>query len=138
MLDALYLNLPVRDRDRSAAFFSALGFEFVERFSDPQTFALAIGADTVVLFSVIEKFEALMKRPVAPLGTAETALALKVSSREAVRSLVEQALALGAGWVGDCEDHGFMVSWGFADLDGHLWEAFWFNPDAPSGPGREG
>jgi predicted lactoylglutathione lyase len=31
--------------------------------------------------------------------------------------------------VNDLEDHGFMVSWGFEDLDGHMWDLFWMNPE---------
>jgi predicted lactoylglutathione lyase len=24
---------------------------------------------------------------------------------------------------------GFMFSWGFEDLDGHMWDLFWMNPE---------
>lgn len=28
------------------------------------------------------------------------------------------------------KDHGFMFSRRFNDLDGHIWEVFWFDPTA--------
>jgi predicted lactoylglutathione lyase len=43
--------------------------------------------------------------------------------------MTEKALSLGARKMNDPEDHGFMFSWGFEDLDGHLWDLFWMNPE---------
>jgi predicted lactoylglutathione lyase len=31
--------------------------------------------------------------------------------------------------VNEPEDLGFMFSWGFEDLDGHLWNLAWMNPN---------
>ena len=45
---------------------------------------------------------------------------------ELVSELSQKAFALGARKVGDLEENEFMVSWGFEDLDGHLWDLFWF------------
>lgn len=38
----VYINLPVADLDRSRRFFSGLGFEFDDRFSDPTALAMPI------------------------------------------------------------------------------------------------
>jgi predicted lactoylglutathione lyase len=43
--------------------------------------------------------------------------------------MTEMALSLGARKLNEPEDHGFMFSWGFEDLDGHLWDLFWMNPE---------
>ena len=65
----------------------------------------------------------------APRDTAEAILALSCDSQEEVRTLTEKAFAMGARRLNDPEDMGFMFSWGFEDLDGHLWDVFWMNPD---------
>jgi predicted lactoylglutathione lyase len=49
-----------------------------------------------------------------------------------VASLVEKAVAAGGRSPHPLEDEGFMVSQGFEDLDGHLWNLVWVNPQASS------
>ena len=49
-----------------------------------------------------------------------------VSSRE----FFDAAMAAGATLTRPPEDHGFMYSRAFNDLDGHVWEAFWMDPAA--------
>ena len=51
------------------------------------------------------------------------------ASPDEVRTIAEKAFELGARRVNDPEDHGFMFSWAFEDLDGHLWDLFWMNPE---------
>ncbi|MGO4119395.1 VOC family protein, partial [Rhizobium ruizarguesonis] len=43
-------------------------------------------------------------------------------SREQVDEIVNKAYEAGAKPANDPVDHGFMYSWSFFDLDGHLWE----------------
>ena len=40
---------------------------------------------------------------------------------------VNKALELGAKKISEPEDQGFMFSWSFGDLDGHLWDLFWMD-----------
>ena len=54
-------------------------------------------------------------------------------STEQVRELSEKAFALGAKQINEPDDKGFMFSWGFEDLDGHLWDLFWMDPAALEG-----
>jgi predicted lactoylglutathione lyase len=53
-----------------------------------------------------------------------------VSSREEVDSVSAAALAAGGTEVDDAEDHGFMYSRSFYDLDGHGWQVMWMDPAA--------
>jgi predicted lactoylglutathione lyase len=41
-----------------------------------------------------------------------------------------RALAAGGTEVDDAEDHGFMYSRSFYDLDGHGWQVMWMDPAA--------
>jgi predicted lactoylglutathione lyase len=38
---------------------------------------------------------------------------------------VKKALGAGGTAPNPPQDHGFMYSHGFTDLDGHVWELFW-------------
>ena len=44
-----------------------------------------------------------------------------------VYTLVDNAIAAGAGPSKEPTDQGFMYSRSFADLDGHLFEVMWMN-----------
>jgi predicted lactoylglutathione lyase len=60
--------------------------------------------------------------------TTEVLVALSMDSREAVDQMIEKAFAAGGRRYKDPQDHGFMYGWGFEDLDGHIWEYFWWDP----------
>ena len=57
-------------------------------------------------------------------------LALNVESRAKVDELVKKAVAAGATTPAEAKDYGFMYQHGYEDLDGHLWEVFYMDPNA--------
>jgi DDE superfamily endonuclease len=60
-----------------------------------------------------------------------------VSARDEVDTVAEAALAAGGTEADGPEDHGFMYSRSFFDLDGHGWQVMWMDPAAaPQGPGE--
>jgi predicted lactoylglutathione lyase len=67
-----------------------------------------------------------------PMGNASThALALfsfSVPTRGEVDTVAETALAEGGTEADGPEDHGFMYTRSFFDLDGHGWQVMWMNP----------
>lgn len=74
------------------------------------------------------KYASFVKKPIADKAVTEAILGLACDSKEEVTRLTEIAFANGATRVNDAEDIGFMFSWGFEDLDGHLWDLFWMDP----------
>jgi predicted lactoylglutathione lyase len=130
----LYVNLPVRELDRSVRFFTALGFTFNPQFTDEKATCLVISEQVSVMLLVEPFFAGFTKKPVADARAAtEVLLALEVESRDAVDALVARAVAAGAATPMEAKDHGFMYQHGFEDLDGHQWEVFWM--DASQMPG---
>ena len=86
--------------------------------------------DTIyVMLLEHKKFQGFISKPIAPKDSTEAILAFSLGSADEVREMTEKALSLGARKLNEPEDHGFMFSWGFEDLDGHLWDLFWMNPD---------
>ena len=132
---ALFVSLPVADLSRSTAFFAKLGFSFDPAFSSEDGTLVQFGEDASVMLVTRAKFAELSKRPIAEPTTHALALfAFTVASREEVDAVAEAALAAGAVEADGLEDHGFMCSRSFFDLDGHGWQVMWMDPAATDGP----
>lgn len=127
----LFVNLPVKDLDRSVAFFTALGFNFNPQFTDANATCMIVSDDSFVMLLVEPFFQGFTAKP---LGDArqqtEVLLAFSLDSREEVDELVGKAVAAGATITQPARDHGFMYQQSFADLDGHQWEPFFMDPGA--------
>jgi uncharacterized protein len=55
---------------------------------------------------------------------------LSLESRAKVDEMVRKAVAAGGATYNEPQDHGFMYGHGFQDLDGHIWEFFFMEPNA--------
>ncbi len=124
----LYVNLPVKDLERTVDFFAALGFSFNPQFTDENAACLIINERTSVMLLVESFFAGFTKKPIADArASTEALLALSLDSREEVDQFIAKAVAAGAATPMDAQDLGFMYERGFEDLDGHQWEAFWMD-----------
>ena len=128
----IILNLPVKDLDKSRAFFGALGFTFDSRYSGENAAFINIVGDTIQAMLTTEPFfQSLSGKPVANAKEAnEVVICLSCDSREEVDSLIARAAAAGGRIPHPPEDHGFMYDQGFEDIDGHLWNLVWTAPQA--------
>ena len=132
MKKQIILNLPVKNLDKSKAFFSALGFTFDSRFSGEQAAFMNIVDNTIQAMLTAEPFfQSLIDKPVVNAKEAnEFVICLSCDSREEVDSLIAKAVAAGGRTPHPPEDHGFMYDQGFEDIDGHLWNLVWSAPEA--------
>jgi predicted lactoylglutathione lyase len=127
----LFVNMPVADVGRSTAFFAKLGFSFNPMFSDETAACMLVGEHAFFMLLSREKFAEFAKLPIADPTTHTLALyCFSVSSRDEVDAVSAAALGAGATEVDDAEDHGFMYSRSFYDLDGHGWQVMWMDPAA--------
>ncbi|MFN8393707.1 MAG: hypothetical protein U0176_03440 [Bacteroidia bacterium] len=126
-----FVNLPVRDLQTSIQFFSALGFSFNPQFTDEKATCMIISEEAFVMLLVEPFFQTFTKKRISNAFEAtEVLVALSVDSREAVDTMVSQALAGGGSTYSDPMDLGFMYQRAFQDLDGHQWEVIWMDPNA--------
>ena len=124
----LYVNLPVRDLERSVDFFAALGFSFNPKFTNEDAAALVINENISVMLLEESFFAGFTNKPIADAhASTETLLALSLDSRADVEAFIAKALAAGAAPTIEPKDYGFMYQHGFEDLDGHQWEVFWMD-----------
>ncbi len=70
-------------------------------------------------------------RPIPPSTSSEVLLALACESRTAVDTMNTAASANGGtADINPVQDLGFMYNRSLADLEGHVWEAFWMDMSA--------
>ncbi|WP_423802566.1 VOC family protein [Neobacillus sp. SAB-20_R2A] len=121
----IFVNLPVKNLEKTMGFFSKVGFEFNPQFTNESAACMVINQNMYVMLLVEEYFKSFTKKEIPNTEKSSQAIiALSVESRQEVDKLAEKALAAGATPTNDPQDHGFMYSRSFADLDGHLWEVF--------------
>ncbi len=131
MASQIFVHLPVKDLDRSVAFFTALGFSFNPQFTDENATCMLVGENIFVMLLVEPYFATFTGKPVSDATRqTEVLVALALESREAVDGMVEKVVAAGGTVTQPARDLGFMYQQSFADLDGHQWEPFHMNPDA--------
>ena len=125
----MFVNLAVRDLNRSKDFFSALGFRFNPKFTDDNAACMIVSDEAFVMLLREPFFKTFTKRELCDTRTATEGLfALACESRAEVDDVVKKAIAAGGRHAMDPQDHGFMYGWSFYDLDGHHWEVLWMDP----------
>ncbi|HEX6915518.1 MAG TPA: VOC family protein [Chitinophagaceae bacterium] len=133
MATNIFVNLPVKDLDRSMNFFGQLGYSFNKQFTD-ETAACMVISDTIYAMLLTEKkFRDFIPggKQLADAGkSTEVIIALSCESREQVEDLYRKAVAAGGTGARPPEDHGFMYLRSFNDPDGHIWEVLWMDPAA--------
>jgi uncharacterized protein len=130
----LFVNIPVNDVQQSIVFFEQLGFAFNTQFTDASATCMLVGADAYFMLMVKDRFAGFCSKPTGDSKTATSALfAITADSRDEVDTLYAAALAAGGAKAADVQDHGFMYTQSFYDLDGHHWEVFWMDPTAING-----
>ena len=128
----IFVNLPIRDMERSQAFFRRLGFSFNPQFTNEQGACMVIREDAIYAMLLVEPFfQTFTKKAIADARkTVQVLVCLSCESREEVDTLMRKALEAGATEPGEPKDHGFMYYRSFDDLDGHGWELMWMDPAA--------
>ena len=131
MARKIFVNLPIRDMERSQAFFKSLGFSFNPQFTNEQGACMVVSEDIFVMLLVEPFFQTFTKKPISDARkSTEVLVCLSCESRDEVDQLVKKALAAGGTAPNAPQDHGFMYAQGFEDLDGHVWELVWMDPSA--------
>jgi predicted lactoylglutathione lyase len=131
MTTKIFVNLPVEDLDKSKAFFGKLGYRFNPQFTDETAACMVISDDIYTMLLTKAKFQEFTKKAIADATeTTEVLTCLSVDSKARVDELLDAALAAGATEVRDPMDYGFMYGRSFNDLDGHIWEIVWMDPQA--------
>lgn len=130
----IFVNLPVKDLNRSVEFFTRLGFKFNQQFTNENATCMVVGDDIFVMLLVKPFFRTFTKKEIADATkNTEVIIALSADNKERVDDLADKALQAGGTRSNDPNDQGFMYTRSFQDPDGHLWEVFYMDPAAVQG-----
>lgn len=122
-IKSIYVNLPIKDLNKTRDFWTKLGFSFNPQFSDNKALCLVLNDGNIYAMLIThEFFSTFTNRPIADGSTTQVLIAIEVESREKVDEIMRIALENGGTRYRNSEDHGWMYSDSFADPDGHQWE----------------
>lgn len=131
MATQIFVNLPVKDLQRSIAFFTALGFTFDLKFTNENATCMVVGDNIFVMLLVEPFFQTFTRKEICDAWKCtEVLVCLSCESRARVDELVAKAVAAGGAIPREAQDHGFMYGHAFEDLDGHIWELVYMEPSA--------
>lgn len=124
----IFINLPVKDIQKSMDFYTALGFENNPQFSDETGKCMVWSESIFVMLLSHEKFSSFTKKPLADTKTNIAGLfALSVNSVEEMNKIMEAGLQAGGTEPEEIRDYGFMQQRTLEDFDGHTWEIFFMD-----------
>lgn len=123
MATQIFVNLPIKNLDKTVEFFTKLGFTFNPQFTDEKATCMVVSESIFFMLLVEEFFKTFTKKEISDSSkTTEAILTISTESREKVDDMINKALEAGGSLTGEAQDHGWMYARGFYDLDGHHWE----------------
>ena len=131
MATKIFVNLPVKNLNKSIEFFTKLGYSFNQQFTDETATCMVVTDDIFVMLLTEDKFKTFTPKEICDAKKCtEVLVCLSLESRAKVDEVVRKAVAAGGTTYNEPQDHGFMYGHGFQDLDGHIWELIYMEPSA--------
>ena len=128
MVKQIFVNLPVKDLNKTIEFFAKLGFKFNPKFTDKNATCMIVGENIFAMLLVEKLFKTFIKKEIADAHkTTESIIGITAESRNEVDNLLKKAMSAGAKPANNPYDHGWVYGASFHDLDGHIWEVFYMD-----------
>ena len=130
MTKQIWLNLPVKDAAKSKAFYSEIGFNFLEERTTAQSACMLVGeSNFVVMLFVDTMFQNFIQHEITDTSkSTQVLMSIDAESREEVDNLVTTIKnAGGTIFAEPGENQGWMYGCGFCDLDGHRWNILYMD-----------
>ena len=128
MAKQIFINLAVKDVEKSQAFYTALGFSNNPQFSDDTGKCMVWSDNIFVMLLSHEKFSSFVTKPIADTRLNIAGIfSMSTDSLEEVNTIMENGLKAGGTEPNEMRDYGFMVQRTIEDFDGHTWEVFYMD-----------
>ena len=128
MAKQIFINLAVKDVNKSMDFYTALGFTNNPQFSDDAGKCMVWSENIFVMLLSHEKFSSFATKPLADTKAGLAGLfSLSMNNLEEVNDLMEKGLEAGGTEPHEIRDYGFMQQRTIEDFDGHTWEIFFMD-----------
>jgi predicted lactoylglutathione lyase len=127
----IFVNLPVKNLNKTIEFFTKLGFKFNPQFTDENATCMIVGEDIFVMLLVEKFFKTFTKKEICDTSkNTEGIVALSVEGREKVDQMINKAIEAGGTESREPQDHGWMYGRSFEDINGHIWEIIYMDENA--------
>jgi predicted lactoylglutathione lyase len=121
----IFINLPVKNLEKTSRFFEKMGYSFNPQFSDEKAKCMVISEDIYVMFLVEQFFRSFTGKEISDTSkTCDTIMSLTAESPAAVDKMMEKCIAAGGKDISKPQEVDFMYTRTFEDPDGHHWEIF--------------
>lgn len=128
MAKQIFINLAVKDPQKSMDFYAALGFSNNPQFSDDNGKCMVWSETIYVMIMNHEKFKSFATKPIADTKSALAGLfSLSLDSVDEMNNLMTSGLKAGGIEPHGVRDYGFMQQRTIEDFDGHTWELFYMD-----------
>lgn len=128
MESQVFINLAVKDVNKSMDFYAQIGFTNNPQFSDDTTKCMVWSENIFVMIMSHEKFKTFVTKPIADTKNNTAALfALSVESLNKVNEIADKGVGAGGIEPVPFVDYGFMQKRNIEDFDGHTWEIFFMD-----------
>jgi uncharacterized protein len=128
MAKQIFINLAVKDPQKSMDFYTALGFTNNPQFSDDSGKCMVWSENIFVMILTHEKFSTFATKPLADTKSNLAGLfSLSVDSIDEVNIILTNGLKAGGTEPHEMRDYGFMQQRTIEDFDGHTWEVFYMD-----------
>lgn len=128
MAKQIFINLAVKDLQKSMDFYTELGFINNPQFSDDTGKCMVWCENIFVMLLTHEKFNFFATKPLADTKSNLAALfSLSVESIDEINKLLTNGLKAGGTEPNEMRDYGFMQQRTIEDFDGHTWEIFYMD-----------
>jgi predicted lactoylglutathione lyase len=128
MAKQIFINLAVKDIQKSMDFYTALGFSNNPQFSDDAGKCMVWSENIFVMIMTHGKFTTFATKPIADTKSNLAGLfSLSVDSIDDVNSILSKGLDAGGTEPSEMKDYGFMYQRTIEDFDGHTWEVFYMD-----------
>lgn len=127
----IFINLATKNLSEAKNFFAELGFQFNAIFTNQDGCCVIIADNISVMLLTENHFKNFTDKTICDShASAESLICITCKSRDEVDTLAAKAKTLGAKVTREPQDHGFMYSHSFDDLDGHTWELLFMDQSA--------
>lgn len=128
MAKQIFINLAVKDLQKSLGFYTALGFTNNLQFSDDTAKCMVWSESIFVMLLTHGKFATFTIKPIADTKSNIAGLfSLSTDSIDEVNTIVTNGLKAGGTEPNEMRDYGFMQQRTIEDFDGHTWEVFYMD-----------
>lgn len=136
MSHELWVNVPVKDVEKSKEFFYNIGFSIDTEHASPVCVGLKFGAHNFMVMLFEENtFKSFTKTNLTDTKeSSEVMFSFSAGSKEEVDEMAQKVKAAGGTVFAEPEEiQGWMYGFAFTDLDGHRWNQLYMDKSRMGG-----